>query len=117
MEPVVLKAVAAGVARACELIAVVYVALGAGEAVLRTIWRWRDYGDPALQKHIWRRFARAIILALEFALAADIAHTAIAPSWEDIGQLAAIATIRTALNWFLERDLQEARDDPPEAKA
>jgi hypothetical protein len=32
--------------------------------------------------------------------------TAVAPSWNDIGKLAAIAVIRTALNYFLERELR-----------
>jgi hypothetical protein len=32
-------------------------------------------------------------------------RTAIAPSWHDIGQLAAIAVLRTALNFFLEREI------------
>lgn len=110
MEPI-LKDIAETVARVCELVAVAFVALGAGEALVRTLWRWRDYGDLTLKKEIWRRFAAMIILALEFALAADIARTAIAPSWDDIGQLAAIAAIRTALNWFLERDLAAARGE------
>ena len=52
------------------------------------------------------RFASWILLSLEFALAADIVRTAIAPTWDDIGQLAAIAAIRTFLNYFLERDLE-----------
>jgi len=39
-------------------------------------------------------------------LAADILATAIAPTWYDIGKLAAIATLRTALNYFLERELK-----------
>ena len=46
-------------------------------------------------------FARHLALALEFQLAADILSTAIAPSWDQIGKLAAIAVIRTALNYFL----------------
>ena len=50
-----------------------------------------------------------IILGLEFALGADIARTAIAPTWDDIGQLAAIAAIRTMLNYFLEKDVEAAR--------
>lgn len=33
-------------------------------------------------------------------------RTAIAPTWNDIGPLAAIAVIRTGLNFFLERDLE-----------
>ncbi len=42
------------------------------------------------------------------ALATDIVRTVIAPTWNDIGQLAAIAVIRTFLNHFLEKDLKEA---------
>src|ERR1700752_208903 len=48
---------------------------------------------------------RWLALGLEFALAADILRTAIAPSWREIGQLAAIAVLRTALNFFLEREI------------
>ena len=33
------------------------------------------------------------------------ARTASSPSWTDIGQLGAIAVIRTFLNYFLERDV------------
>jgi uncharacterized membrane protein len=44
---------------------------------------------------------------LTFQLAADIIETSLAPSWEDIGKLAAIAAIRTFLNFFLGRDLVE----------
>lgn len=52
-----------------------------------------------------------LVLGLEFQLAADILKTAIAPSFTEIGQLAAIAGIRTVLNYFLEKDIarQEAR--------
>ena len=49
--------------------------------------------------------ARYLIVALEFQLAADIISTAIAPDWDQIGKLGAIATIRTVLNYFLEREI------------
>ncbi|HNO14476.1 MAG TPA: DUF1622 domain-containing protein, partial [Accumulibacter sp.] len=42
----------------------------------------------------------------------DILKTAIAPSWNDIGQLAAIAALRTALNYFLERELRNSESRP-----
>lgn len=106
------KQIAEAVAAACELAAVGFIALGAAEALGRTLLGWRAYGDLGLKKQIWLRFAASILLALEFALAADIARTAIAPTWRDIGQLAAIATIRTLLNLFLERDLERARAEP-----
>ena len=44
-------------------------------------------------------------MALEFAFAADLLRTAVAPTWEDIGELAVIATIRTMLNYFLANDI------------
>lgn len=52
-------------------------------------------------------FARFLALALEFQLGADILSTAVAPSWDAIGKLGAIAVIRTALNYFLTREMKE----------
>lgn len=54
--------------------------------------------------------ARSLSLALEFQLAADIVGTAISPDWDQIGKLAAVAAIRTFLNYFLQREL--AADQP-----
>jgi uncharacterized membrane protein len=53
------------------------------------------------------KFGSALALSLELMLAADILITAVAPTWDDIGKLAAIAAIRTALNYFLEKELKE----------
>ena len=58
------------------------------------------------RKEIWRRFGMWLILGLEFELAADIIGSVVAPTWQDIGQLGAVAVIRTFLNYFLERDLE-----------
>ncbi|MEU3105400.1 DUF1622 domain-containing protein [Streptomyces griseoflavus] len=52
---------------------------------------------------------RFLALGLEFQLAGDVLRTAIAPSFTEIGQLAAIAAIRTALNYFLSREIAEER--------
>lgn len=51
---------------------------------------------------------RSLALALELELGADILKTAVAPNWNDVGLLAAIAVLRTALNYFLERELRNA---------
>ncbi len=51
-------------------------------------------------------FSRYLSFALEFQLASDILSTAIAPTWQEIGKLAATATIRTALNYFLSREMR-----------
>ncbi len=55
----------------------------------------------------YMRYARWLVGGLTFQLAADIIESAIAPSWDEIGRLGAIALIRTFLNYFLERDLAQ----------
>ena len=62
------------------------------------------------KRDVWLRYARWLVAGLTFQLASDIIETSIAPSWDDIGRLAAIAVIRTALNFFLERDLADIRE-------
>jgi uncharacterized membrane protein len=52
---------------------------------------------------------RFLALGLEFQLASDILRTAIAPTLREIAELAAIAAIRTALNYFLGREIKEER--------
>jgi len=59
------------------------------------------------KRALWLRYARWLVAALTFQLAADLVSTAISPTWDDIGRLAAIAAIRTFLSFFLERDVAE----------
>ena len=71
-------------------------------------------------RQIWLRFATWILLALEFARAADILRTAVAPTWDDISKLAVIATIRTMLNYFLAKDIMafdKSQETSPERGA
>ncbi len=91
-----------------DVVVVLLLIFGALEALLFLLLRGIG-SDPAgdVRRRAWLGFAVWIVLALEFALAADIIRTAIAPSWEAIGQLAAIAAIRTVLNLFLMRDINE----------
>lgn len=53
--------------------------------------------------------ARYLALALEFQLGADILSTAVAPNWQEIGKLGAIAVIRTGLNYFLSKEMEEEK--------
>lgn len=50
-------------------------------------------------------FGSSVAVSLELLLGADVLATAVAPSWDDIGKLAAIAILRTGLNYFLEKEL------------
>jgi uncharacterized membrane protein len=106
--------VAAGLAFCLECVAVLLIAFGSLQALaelVRAIASRRD----ADQRRVFRTLARWLLLALEFTLAADVVHTAISPSWNDIAQLGAIAVIRTFLNYFLERDLEKARTESADA--
>jgi uncharacterized membrane protein len=111
---ILLREWASHVALAAELCTVICVAIGGLETIARTLWVLvtRKIAFRQARRAVWTGFAAWIVLALEFALAADIARTAIAPTWDDIGRLAAIAVIRTALNYFLERDLSEFNPEP-----
>jgi uncharacterized membrane protein len=57
---------------------------------------------------------RFLALGLEFQLASDVLRTAIAPSFQELAKLAAVATIRTALNFFLAREIKEERSQVAE---
>lgn len=113
-----LRLIAAYTAFLVEGIAVLVIAFGGLETLVylvgqasRFIARTQDW-----RRDLFVRFGRWLIMGLQFALAADIVRSVISPSWNDIGQLAAIAVIRTFLNYFLEKDLEEASGSPVGAK-
>ncbi|TVT43674.1 DUF1622 domain-containing protein [Hymenobacter setariae] len=91
-----------------ELVGATIIALGiitAGTLLVKALVNRRTADFTAIRLTL----ARYLALALEFQLGADILSTAIAPSWEQIGKLGAIAVIRTALNFFLSKEMQEER--------
>ncbi|SDY46291.1 Uncharacterized membrane protein [Modestobacter sp. DSM 44400] len=57
---------------------------------------------------------RYLTLGLEFQLASDVLSTAIAPTFGEIGKLAAIAAIRTLLNYFLGKEIDHERAEVEE---
>jgi uncharacterized membrane protein len=104
------------VAPIIDALALVAIAVGTIEVVVRAIGvMFSATATNHDRRQIWLQYARWLVVALTFQLAADIIETAIAPSWDDIGKLAAIAAVRTFLNFFLERDLSETRDRDREA--
>jgi len=102
------KAGASAVALGVESIAAVliaYAAVEASVALVRVAFS-PSGGRVVHRREIWIRFAVWLLMALEFELAADLVRTSIAPSWDAIGQLSAIAAIRTFLNYFLGKDIE-----------
>jgi uncharacterized membrane protein len=106
------KNFASYVALGVEIIAIVLIAIGAVEAVIGLMKPKYDPLRPfAWKREVFIRLGSWLLLGLEFALAADIVRSAISPTWAQIGQLAAIAAIRTGLNYFLERDVERFAEE------
>lgn len=105
------KQFAAYIATGVEAAAAILIVVGAAQAFYDMFRRlFTGQLVAGTRRHILVRFGTWLLLGLEFELAADIVRTAISPSWNDIGQLAAIATIRTVLNYFLEKDIERLGD-------
>ena len=91
---------------AVEAVGAAIVATGVGIALVLLVAalvkrRTADFNSIRLV------LARYLALALEFQLGADILSTSVDPTLDQITRLAAIAVIRTALNFFLSREMRE----------
>ncbi|MCO5063462.1 MAG: DUF1622 domain-containing protein [Rhizobiaceae bacterium] len=93
-----------------DLIALLFIAVGTAIAFWRACRIMFGERDEHAAQSIWLSYSRWLVAGLTFQLAADIIETSAAPDWNDIGRLAAVAVIRTFLNYFLERDQQELRE-------
>lgn len=104
----ILKTAATYVAYLAEAIAVVYIIIGiAGALILyvkKTLFIRIDYRAFVESRHY---LGHCLSIGLEFLIGADILKSAISPTWQDIGQLAAIVGIRTVLNFFLTKELKQ----------
>ncbi len=87
-------------------LALLMVVAGSLEAVVGII-RLLKESSRSERREVWLRYARWLVAALTFQLAADIVETAITHEWEAVARLGAVAVIRTFLNSILERDLAE----------
>ncbi len=87
-----------------EAVGATVIGVGALFAIFQLFVHFKDQ-QPTNFNRVRLTLGKYLTLALEFELGADILSTAIAPSWEQIGKLAAIAAIRTVLNYFLTKEL------------
>lgn len=101
--------IAISISHAVEITASVII----GFAILKVLYRYLAFfvfpARNVSKETIRVEFGGSVAVALELMLGADVLATAVAPSWSDIGQLAMIAIIRTALNYFLAKELKEIR--------
>jgi uncharacterized membrane protein len=103
-----IKDVAHYAAMFAEGIAVVIIMFGFIGAV--SMYARKTYffrADHQAMAQSRNHLGHSLSLALEFLIGADILRTAISPTWQDIGLLAAIVGIRTVLNFFLSKELKQ----------
>lgn len=105
-----MKEIAATITKYLSSTVEVMAAIVIGIALLKFLFKFGKHlfnpNDGITNQTIRINFGSALTVSLELLLAADILATAIAPTWDEIGKLAAIAVLRTSLNYFLERELK-----------
>lgn len=89
-----------------EAAGAVVIVVGAALAFFRFLWVLPKRDADAFVP-VRLTLGRFLALGLEFQLASDVLRTAVAPSFEELGKLAAVAAIRTALNFFLAREIRD----------
>ncbi|MEL6437664.1 MAG: DUF1622 domain-containing protein [Cyanobacteria bacterium J06621_8] len=90
-----------------EAIAILILVLAIIKAIQELIFRNLRMDRETKLNQVRLDLGVALGLSLEFLLAADIVATAVSPSWNAVGKLAAISAVRTFLNFFLEREVRE----------
>ena len=103
----IVKTVCTYVANAAEAGSALVIAMGVVRAVFTVCINLKNR-SLMLAEQLRGQFGSSVAIALELLLGADVLDTAVAPSWDEIGKLAAIAVLRTALNFFLDRELRHA---------
>jgi uncharacterized membrane protein len=90
-----------------ELIAISVIAFGVLAALIAIVRLGLRPEKVSADREVWMKFARWLVAGMTFQLAADIVSTSVAPSWDEVGHVAAIAAIRTFLSFFLDREMED----------
>lgn len=110
------KALTLWFAAGAEAAAALVIGLATIEATFRSLLVFARHSSAQtaagrshdVKEEIRLRLGRWLALALEFLVAADILRTSVAPTWNEIGQLAAVVILRTVLNYFLQSEIDKA---------
>lgn len=97
--------------RLVELAGVLIIFVGSLVAFLRFVVVGLRERRVASFVRVRLDLGRMLALGLEFQLASDILRTAVTPTLRQIAALAAVAAIRTALNYFLAREIKQERGE------
>jgi uncharacterized membrane protein len=94
------------VSLALEFTAVLCIVVGFVNTFILLLKRRQVHYSPLFNR-LRLKFGGWLALALEFQLASDVIKTTVAPTYEHLIQLGAVAVIRTFLNYFLSKELNE----------
>lgn len=106
-----LRSIVSLLVRLTEAAAAAVIFFGSGHGFVKFIVTCVRTRSPASFNAIRLDLGRYLALGLELQLASDLLRTAVAPSFEEIGKMAAVAAIRTGLNFFLRREIREEAGD------
>ncbi len=113
----IIKAIAHHAAFFLEGVAVIFIIVGSIGAlyiyIKKTGFIKTDYVAIVTSR---RHLGHFLSSSLLFLIGADILLSAISPTWQEIGQLAAIVGIRTILNFFLMKELKQIEGEPKPAE-
>jgi len=119
MEPMesMLRDVSHAVSTTAEALAILMVAIGTVEAVVSIgrVLRSRASIRSSERREAWLGYARWLIGALTFQLAADIAGTSSQAAWDDMIRLVVVALVRTFLSWSLDREIATTEEETGDA--
>jgi uncharacterized membrane protein len=103
-----------GMILAINALVLIAISLGTFLAVCHVLQAMlnRTTNEGAI-KVAYLRYGHWLVAALTFQIAADILETSMAPNWQDIGRLGAIAAIRILISFFLDRDIRNVKDEAP----
>jgi uncharacterized membrane protein len=80
------------------------VTLGVARAIVSYVRSFLEH-DSLQIASLRLQLGQSMVMGLEFQVAADILKTALSPTLNEVMLLAALIAVRTALNYFLEREL------------
>jgi len=83
------------------------VLLSMAEFVRLELLRFKGKNICHRREMLWHHLGSYLLLGLEFLIAADIVHTIVRPTLDEIAVLGAIVVIRTILNFFLNKEVAE----------
>jgi uncharacterized membrane protein len=103
---ILLENIGKSVSLLLEFISVICIVAGFLSVIFIVVKKTLVHHSP-LHRRVKLQFGGWLALALEFQLASDIVKTTVSPTYENLIQLAALAVIRTFLNYYLNKELKE----------